>query len=80
VLTTAMGTGWFVAVAPESPAAAAGLQTGDLVMAANGESLAGTDFIEANALLEVPAGAPLLLLMRRGAETAPFELTVHSLL
>lgn len=80
VLTTALGTGWFVAVAPGSPAAAAGLRTGDIVVAANGKSLAGKDFAAANALLEVAPGTPLLLLMRRGLDTAPFELTVHSLL
>ncbi len=57
-----------------SPAQAAGLQPGDIIVAADGVSLDGMDVSEAAALVRGPAGTAVLLQIERDGETFDIEI------
>lgn len=61
-------------VFPDSPAAAAGLQVGDVLLAADGKSLEGLTLDEAVTHVRGPQGSDVRLKIGRGDET--FEVTV----
>jgi serine protease Do len=63
------------AVLDDGPAAAAGVQRGDLLVAAGGAPLDGIDALYA-ALDGAPADAPLTLRVVRGAEELELAVTV----
>lgn len=64
-----------VAPIPGSPAEAAGLQPGDVVLAVDGESIRGLTLMEAVALIRGPRGTPITLTIQRdGGE--PFDVTI----
>ncbi|NJN55875.1 MAG: S41 family peptidase [Anaerolineae bacterium] len=57
-----------------SPAQAAGLLPGDIILAADGNSLEGMDVTEAAALVRGPAGTAVLLQIERDGETFEIEI------
>jgi len=63
-------------VFPGQPAEQAGLQSGDLVLAVDGESIVGYSIYEAIALIRGPAGTEVTLLIERPGEEETFEVTV----
>ena len=65
-----------VGVIPGSPAAEVDLQAGDLILAADGQSIVGFGIYEAIALIRGPAGTPVTLLVEREERPEPFEVTV----
>jgi len=65
-----------VSVFPDQPAERAGLQSGDLVLAVDGESIVGLDLYEAISHIRGPAGSQATLLIKRPGEPETFEVTV----
>ncbi len=63
-------------IIPDTPAEAAGLQSGDRVLAVDGQSIVGYSIYEAIALIRGPAGAPVTLLIERPGEEETFEVTI----
>jgi carboxyl-terminal processing protease len=61
-------------VLPESPAAEAGIAPGDVVVEADGRSLAETGSAEAAEVLQGPEGSTLSVVVRSGDETRRLEL------
>jgi serine protease Do len=59
-------------VDPEGPAAAGGIQAGDLIVAVGGQEVAGVDAL-ASAVESAPADAPLLLTLVRGSDEVTVE-------
>ncbi|WP_376790951.1 S41 family peptidase [Thermoflexus sp.] len=59
-----------------SPAQKAGLQSGDLVVKVNGQSIVGYSIYEAIALIRGPAGTSVTLTIERPGQREPFEVTV----
>lgn len=58
------------------PAAAAGLQRGDIVLQVDGQSLQGLNIFEAVALIRGPAGTTVTLLILRDGIDQPFEVPI----
>ncbi len=65
-----------VSIIEGSPAEAAGLQGGDLVVAVDGQSIVGYSIYEAIILIRGPAGTDVTLLVERPGLDEPFEVTV----
>lgn len=63
-------------IIPNTPAEAAGLQSGDRVLAVDGQSIVGYSVYEAIALIRGPAGTPVTLLIERPGQEKTFEVTV----
>ncbi|MDR0570638.1 MAG: S41 family peptidase [Clostridiales Family XIII bacterium] len=63
-----------ISALPGSPAAKAGIRSGDVLVEVDGASLAGKTEAEALAMLRGPVGAPLKLLVRRDGADVPFSL------
>lgn len=61
---------------PDSPAQKAGLLTGDILLAVNGESTVGRSFGEVVEPVRGPAGTRVVLLVEREGEEEPLEFTV----
>ena len=59
-----------------SPAAAAGLQTGDIILNLDSTSLKGVSLSEAVSKMRGPKGTKILLTIGRAGETRPLEITV----
>lgn len=59
-----------------SPAEAVGLQSGDRIIAVDGQSIVGYSLYEAIALIRGPAGTRVTLTIERPGEDAPFDVTV----
>ncbi len=63
---------------PGSPAARAGIRSGDVILAVNGTSLENVDPQEAVSMIQGPAGRPVrLLILHAGEGEKPVELTVE---
>lgn len=60
-------------VAPESPAAAAGMQPGDVVVSINGERV--DEFQDLQRIVALSPGRPLEVVVRRGEISHPLQLT-----
>ena len=60
-----------------SPAERAGLQPGDVIVAANGHSLGGLETDAAMSLIRGPAGTSVTLTIEREGEAKPFEVAVE---
>lgn len=69
-----------VAVAENSPAAAAGIAAGDELDGIDGTDASSLDVIEASRLLEGPPGSRVTLRIRRGTELHTYRLTRRTLL
>ncbi len=63
-------------IIPDTPAEAAGLKSGDRVLAVDGQSIVGYSLYEAIALIRGPAGTPVTLLIERPGEPETFEVTI----
>lgn len=73
------GSGYLVlSVTGNSPAVEAGLQKNDVILAADGNSLAGLSQAETSALLRGEAGTQVRLTVRRGEEVKEFTVTRKS--
>ena len=73
------GSGYLVlSVTGNSPAVEAGLQKNDVILAADGKSLAGLTQSEASALLRGEANTQVRLTVRRGEEEKEFTVTRKS--
>ena len=73
------GSGYLVlSVTGNSPAVEAGLQKNDVILAADGNSLAGLSQAETSALLRGEAGTQVRLTVRRGGEVKEFTVTRKS--
>jgi carboxyl-terminal processing protease len=59
-----------------SPAAKAGIKTGDVILAVNGESTQGLSLTEVVLLVRGPAGTTVRLLIQHEGETTPVEIDV----
>jgi carboxyl-terminal processing protease len=66
-----------VAVLPGSPAAAAGLQPGDLLKSIDGQNTREVNVIVGESMLRGPAGSTLTLEIIRGRQPEPIEVTVN---
>jgi C-terminal processing protease CtpA/Prc len=64
-----------VKVLNASPAANAGLQRGDLIVAVEGRNVAGANALELQGLMQREIGQPLRLLIQRGS-AEPFVVTL----
>jgi regulator of sigma E protease len=60
-------------VDPASPAAAAGIRAGDLVVEANGQKI--KDFVDLQQIVQLRAGVPITLVVRRGGQDLRFSAT-----
>ena len=69
-----------VAVADKSPAADAGIRTGDELVGVDGADAASLDLGDASARLEGPPGTKVRLRVRRGSEVRSYRLTRRALL
>ena len=67
---------FIVAPLKGSPAEAAGLRSGDLILAVNGESIEGLSLLEAVNKIRGPKGSEVRLLVRHLGEVEEVELTV----
>jgi len=65
-----------VGIIEGSPAEAAGLQDGDLVVAVDGQSIVGYSLYEAIILIRGPAGTDVTLTVERPSEGETFDVTV----
>ena len=61
---------------PGQPAEAAGLKSGDIVLAVDGQSIVGKSLFEAISLIRGPAGTPVTLEIARPGEEESFEVTI----
>jgi carboxyl-terminal processing protease len=61
---------------PGSPAETAGLLSGDIIIAVDGEDITGLTLDEAIQLIRGPAGTDVLLSIRRQGQDEPFAITV----
>lgn len=64
-------------VSPDSPAAQAGLRSGDLLVSVNGKSVSTWDDVMWDAMF-VPASANLRLVVRRAGQDIPLEVSVSA--
>ena len=71
-------SGKLVVVSPiaGSPAEAAGIRSGDIILAADGESLEGLSILEAVSKIRGPEGTTVLLLVRHLGDIDPIEIAV----
>jgi carboxyl-terminal processing protease len=71
--------GRFTIVSPiaGSPAERAGLQPGDIIVAADGRTLEGLETDAAMSLIRGPAGSSVLLSIRRAGVAEPFDVSVQ---
>ncbi|MFC0199958.1 S41 family peptidase [Paracoccus rhizosphaerae] len=60
----------------ETPAAEAGVQSGDFITHVNGESLLGLTLDEAVEMMRGPVGSEITITILREGETEPFDLTM----
>ena len=70
--------GWVKVVSPidGTPAAAAGMQSGDFITAVDGESLMGLTLDEALELLRGPVGSEVIITVVREPEIEPFDVSI----
>ena len=76
VSMNAAGKLLIVAPIEGSPAQAAGLKAGDIILEADGKSLDGMSLLESVALIRGPEGSTLTLLVKRLSVLDPFEVDV----
>ena len=77
VQLNADGKLYIVAPLDGSPAEAAGLRSGDLILAVNGESIEGLSLLEAVNLIRGPRGSDVTLLVRHLGQVEEVELVVR---
>ena len=77
VQMNADGKLFIVAPLDGSPAEAAGLRSGDLILAVNGESIEGLSLLEAVNLIRGPRGSDVTLLVRHLGQIEEVELVVR---
>jgi carboxyl-terminal processing protease len=65
-----------IAPIPDSPAAKAGIQAGDIILAVNGESTEGLSLEEVVLHIRGPKGTPVRLTIQHQGETTPVELEI----
>jgi carboxyl-terminal processing protease len=67
-----------VVLAPieDSPASKAGVKTGDVILAVNGESTKGLSLTEVTLLIRGPVGTTVKLLIQHEGETTPVEIDI----
>ncbi len=70
--------GWVKVVSPidDTPAAAAGMESGDFITAVDGESLLGLTLDEALELLRGPVGSEVIITVVREGEVEPFDVSI----
>ncbi len=70
--------GWIKVVSPMdgTPAAAAGVKTGDFITAVNGESVLGLTLQDAVELMRGPVGSEIVITIVREGEVEPFDLSI----
>ncbi|MEY1554156.1 S41 family peptidase [Yoonia sp. R2331] len=70
--------GWVKVVSPidDTPAAAAGMESGDFITAVDGESLLGLTLDEALEFLRGPVGSEVIITVVREGEIEPFEVSI----
>lgn len=78
VFTFGFATGWpdavrVVDIAPDSPAAAANIQTDDLILSVNGDDIHSTS--ELAGIINRNLGQPITFVLQRDAQTLTYELT-----
>jgi carboxyl-terminal processing protease len=66
-----------VAPLPDSPAEKAGLHAGDVLLAVDGQDLAGLNLMDVVLKVRGPAGSKVVLTVRRDGVEAPFDVTVE---
>ncbi len=62
---------------PDSPAADAGIQDGDVILAIDGKSTQGFAIEDAQEKLRGPIGSPVILTIRRLKQQLPFDVTLR---
>jgi carboxyl-terminal processing protease len=70
--------GWVLVVSPMdgTPAAAAGIQAGDLITAVDGESVMGLTLKDAVALMRGPVGSEIIITVVREGTPEPFDVSI----
>ncbi len=70
--------GWVKVVSPidDTPAAAAGMESGDFITAVDGESLLGLTLDEALEFLRGPVGSEVIITVVREGEIEPFDVSI----
>lgn len=71
---------WVVSVVPGSPAEEVGLKLGDLIISADGQSLAGLSSEQAVSLLRGVEGSIVQISVQQGSETKAFTITRRAII
>ena len=76
VSLNADGRPMIVAPLPDSPAAKAGIKTGDVILAVDGKSTEGMTLVEVVLIIRGQAGTPVTLTVLHEGETTPVDITI----